>query len=102
MKYQCGRAGFDRLAHRRAVRKLDRIDAGAVQHKREKMADAGFFIHHIAEGRAIRGKRRRFDGGVSAVGCGRRWSRRLGHAVLAHSNRGKWKVPQSLFVCQTC
>ena len=89
MKDQCGRAGFDRLAHRSAVRELDRIDAGPVQYKGEKMTDAGFFIDHIAEGRTVRSKRRRLDGGVSAVGCGRRWSRRLGHAVLAHSNRGK-------------
>jgi hypothetical protein len=88
VEYEGRRPAFDSLAHRCTIRKFDCIDAGAVQDKRQEVPDAGFFVHYIAKGSAVRRERRRFDG-LWAAGFGRRWSRRLGHAVLACSNRGK-------------
>ena len=61
-KMRAGGRDFDRLAHRRAIGKFDGIDAGTVQDQRQEMPDAGLFIHHITERRAIRRERRRFDG----------------------------------------
>ena len=95
MKHQSRRAGFDRLAHRGTIGEFNGVDAGTVQHQRKEVTDAGLFIDHIAERRAIRSKRRRVGGGLNTVGCGRRSGRCLGHAVLAHSNRGQLKVPRS-------
>lgn len=92
MKKQSRCARFDRLAHGSAIGEFNCVDARTMQHQRQEMADARLFIDHIAKWCAVRGKRGRFDGGLTPIGVGWRLGRRLGHAVLAHSNQEKCQV----------
>ena len=87
-------AGFDGLAHAGAVGKLDGVDTGAMQDKRQEMPDAGLFIDDIADRRAVGRERRRLDG-RGAVGRCRRFSSWLGHLRFGRSsNRGNCSVPR--------
>jgi hypothetical protein len=68
------------LAHGGAVGKFHGVDAGAVQHQRQEMADARLFVDHVAERSAARRQRRRRNGGRGAIcGFGRCWGGRFGH-----------------------
>ena len=58
VEHEIGNALLGRLAQRRAVGKFHGVDAGAVQHQRQEMPDAGFLVDHVAERGAARRKRR--------------------------------------------
>ena len=85
---EIGDALFRRLAQRRAVGEFHGVDAGAVQHQRQEMPDAGFLVDHVTErGGAGRRKRRGLDDiGERGVGLGRRFCGGRGHGNYAHSN----------------
>jgi len=69
MEYEIGNTAFHRPPQRRPVRKFHGVDAGAVQHQRQKMPDAGVLVDHIAERGSAQRKRRRLDeGNVGGLG----------------------------------
>ena len=89
VEHEGGHAAFRSPAQRRAVGKFHGVDAGAVQHQRQKVPDAGFLVDHIAERGAARRQRRRLDDGGAVGGLGRRWGGRLGHEFELFG--GGWK-----------
>ncbi len=71
-----------------AVGKFHRVDAGAVQHQRQEVADAGFVVDDITKRRLGRRQRRRVGRRSLAVGLVHRCFGRLGHAIVKRARVG--------------
>ena len=82
-KMRSGSALFHRLAQRRAVGEFHGVDAGAVQHQRQELPDAGVLVDHVTE----RGGRPGASGGASTTSAA---LGRSGSAILRGTRA--WKL----------
>ena len=96
VEHEIGQALLDRLAQAAPSAKFHGVDAGAVQHQRQEMPDAGLLVDHVAERGAPRApaaaprrqRRPSAVGRLAADGC-----HCLGHGIPMQSDRAVFVAP---------